>query len=77
MRDAARSLGLQLHVLDASTDGEIDAAFEKLIELRAGALIVSVDAFLFSQRDQIVALAVPATRCLQFTECASSPPPAA
>ena len=57
MRDAARSLGLQLHVLDASTDGEIDAAFEKLIELRAGALIVSVDAFLFSQRDQIVALA--------------------
>ena len=57
MRDAARSLGLQLHVLDASTKGEIDAAFEKLIELRAGALIVSVDTFLTSQRDQIVALA--------------------
>jgi putative tryptophan/tyrosine transport system substrate-binding protein len=36
MRDAARSLGLQLHVLDASTEVEIDAAFEKLIELRAG-----------------------------------------
>ena len=33
--DAARSLGLLLHVLDASTEGEIDAAFEKLIELRA------------------------------------------
>jgi putative ABC transport system substrate-binding protein len=57
MRDAARSLGLQLHVLDASTEGEIDAAFEKLIELRAGGLLVSVDAFLTSQRDQIVALA--------------------
>ena len=57
MRDAARSLGLQLHVLDASTEGEIDAAFGKLIELRAGALIVSVDTFLTSQRDQIVALA--------------------
>ena len=57
MRDAARSLGLQLHVLDASTEGEIDAAFEKLIELRAGGLLVSTDAFLISQRDQIVALA--------------------
>ena len=57
VRDAARSLGLQLHVLDASTEGEIDAAFEKLIELRAGGLVVSVDAFLTSQRDQIVALA--------------------
>ena len=57
MRDAARSLGLQLHVLDASTEVEIDAAFEKLIELRAGGLLVSVDAFLTNQRDQIVALA--------------------
>jgi len=57
MRDAARSLGLQLHVLDASTEGEIDAAFGTLIELRAGALLVSVDSFLTNQRDQIVALA--------------------
>jgi putative tryptophan/tyrosine transport system substrate-binding protein len=57
MRDAARSLGLQLHVLDASTEGEIDAAFGKLIELRAGGLVVSADGFLHSQRDQIVALA--------------------
>ena len=57
VRDAARSLGLQLHVLDASTEGEIDAAFGKLIELRASGLLVSVDAFLFNQRDQIVALA--------------------
>ena len=57
VRDAARSLGLQLHVLDASTEGEIGAAFEKLVELRAGGLLVSVDAFLISQRDQIVALA--------------------
>ena len=57
VRDAARSLGLQLHVLDASTEGEIDAAFEKLIEVRAGGLLVSVESFLISQRDQIVALA--------------------
>jgi putative ABC transport system substrate-binding protein len=57
VRDAARSLGLQLHVLDASTEGEIDAAFEKLIELRAGGLLVGADAFLLSRPDQIVALA--------------------
>ena len=57
VRDAARSLGLQLHVLDASTEGEIDAAFGKLIELRAGGLLVSADGFLANQRDQIVALA--------------------
>jgi putative tryptophan/tyrosine transport system substrate-binding protein len=57
VRDAARSLGLQLHVLDASTEGEIDAAFEKLIELRVGGLVVSVDPFLTNQRTQIVALA--------------------
>jgi putative tryptophan/tyrosine transport system substrate-binding protein len=56
-RDAARSLGLQLHVLDASTEDQIDAAFEKLVELRAGALLVSVDPFLTKQRAQIVALA--------------------
>ena len=56
-RDAARSLGLQLHVLDASTEDQIDAAFEKLVELRASALLVSVDPFLTKQRAQIVALA--------------------
>ena len=44
-RDAARSLGLQLHVLDASTEDQIDAAFEKLVELRAGALLVASTRF--------------------------------
>jgi putative tryptophan/tyrosine transport system substrate-binding protein len=57
VRDAARSLGLQLHVVNASTESEIDAAFRTLTELRAGALVVSVDPFLNNQRAQIVALA--------------------
>jgi putative ABC transport system substrate-binding protein len=57
VRDAARSLGLQLHVLNASTESEIDRAFGTLVELRAGALVVSVDVFLNNQRAQIVALA--------------------
>jgi len=57
VREAARSLGLELHVLDATTVSEIDAAFERLVERRAGGLVVGSDLFLNSQRQQIVALA--------------------
>jgi ABC-type uncharacterized transport system substrate-binding protein len=57
VQEAARSLGLRLHVLNARTESEIDAAFRTLIELRAGALVVSVDPFLNNRRAQIVALA--------------------
>jgi putative tryptophan/tyrosine transport system substrate-binding protein len=57
VRDAARSLGLQVHVLNASTESEIDTAFGTLVELHAGALVVSVDPFLTSYRARIVALA--------------------
>jgi putative ABC transport system substrate-binding protein len=46
-----------LHVVNASTENEIDTAFGTLVELRAGALVVSVDLFLNNQRAQIVALA--------------------
>ena len=57
LQDAARSLGLKVHILPASTASEIDAAFETLVELRAGALIVSTDPFFTNHRPQIVALA--------------------
>jgi putative tryptophan/tyrosine transport system substrate-binding protein len=57
VQDAARLLGLHLHVLNASTESQIDAAFAALAELRATALIVSVDTFLNNSRGQIVALA--------------------
>lgn len=57
VREAAHSLGLELHVLDATTVSEIDAAFERLVERRAGGLVVGSDLFLNSQRQQIVALA--------------------
>jgi putative tryptophan/tyrosine transport system substrate-binding protein len=53
VRDAAHSLGLELHVLNASTVAEIDAAFGKLNELRADALVVSVDTFLNSFRSKV------------------------
>ena len=56
-QDAARKLGLQLSVLNASTPREIDAAFADLRQQPAAALFVLADAFLRGQRDQIVALA--------------------
>ena len=52
-----RQCRLHLHVLNASTGSQIDAAFGALVELRATALIVSVDTFLNNSRGQIVALA--------------------
>jgi putative tryptophan/tyrosine transport system substrate-binding protein len=74
MLHAGRSLGLQLHVVNASTESEIDIAFRTLVELRTDALVVSVDPFLNNQRAQIVALAarhaVPAIYGLR--ECATA-----
>ena len=57
LQDAARSLGLRLHILSARTASEIETAFETLVELRAGAFIVSTDPLFTNQRAQIVALA--------------------
>jgi putative tryptophan/tyrosine transport system substrate-binding protein len=51
------SLGQQVKTLNASNEREIDVAFATLVELRAGALYVTADAFLTGSRDQIVALA--------------------
>ena len=55
---AARGLGLQLHVLNASTEGEIDAAFATLVQLRADGLVIVPDAFFTSRAEQIAALAL-------------------
>jgi putative ABC transport system substrate-binding protein len=55
--DAARALGLQLHLLRAGTPSEIDSAFATLAGLHAGALLVSADPFFTGQRSQIVGLA--------------------
>src|SRR6202022_5206677 len=45
LQEAARMLGLQVRVLDASTDGEIDMGFASLAEQRADALMVAADPF--------------------------------
>jgi putative ABC transport system substrate-binding protein len=57
LRETTRSLGLQLNILPASTASDIDAAFDTLAKIRAGALVVAGDPFLTNRRDQIVALA--------------------
>jgi putative ABC transport system substrate-binding protein len=54
---AARALGLQLTVLRASSEREIDAAFATMVEKGSGALLLGVDPFFAARRDQIVALA--------------------
>jgi len=56
-QEAARILGRQLLVLNASTPSEIDAAFATMRQRRVGALFVGADPFFGSRRQQIVALA--------------------
>ncbi len=55
--EAARAKGLQLPILKASSESEIDAAFAALVELSAGALYVGGDPFFFSRREQLLVLA--------------------
>ena len=57
VEDAARSIGLHLHILDANTDSEIGAAFAALAERKAGALFVNSSPFFNSRRSKIVVLA--------------------
>jgi putative ABC transport system substrate-binding protein len=57
VQDAAHARGLQLGIVKAATDAEIDAAFAALVQLHAGALILGPDPFLNSRREQLIALA--------------------
>jgi putative ABC transport system substrate-binding protein len=54
---AARTIGRQIVVVNSGTESELDTAFARLAEQKAGALLVLTDAFLFSRRDQIIELA--------------------
>jgi putative ABC transport system substrate-binding protein len=55
---AARTLGLQLHVLHASTERDFDSVFGSLVQLRAGALLIGSDLFFTSRSEQLAALTV-------------------
>jgi ABC-type uncharacterized transport system substrate-binding protein len=54
---ASRKLGLQLHVLNADTERELDTAFARLVRLRAAALVIGADASLSGQSVQLAILA--------------------
>jgi putative tryptophan/tyrosine transport system substrate-binding protein len=64
MQAAAQTLGLRIHVVQASADRDFDAAFANVREHRAGALAIAADALFVSRVDQLAALslhhAVPA-----------------
>jgi len=57
IQEAARASGMQVQVLNAATDREIDTAFEVAAQNRIPALVVAVDSFFVAQRDKIVVLA--------------------
>jgi putative ABC transport system substrate-binding protein len=57
LQAAARTLGLELHVLNASTERDFDGVFEKLIQLRVG-LVIGGDVFFTSRSEQLAKLAV-------------------
>jgi putative ABC transport system substrate-binding protein len=57
VHEAARAKGVQLLMLKATTESEIDGAFASLAQLHAGALLVGNDPFFLSRREKLVALA--------------------
>ncbi len=60
LQKAARANGVQLHILKAGTEGEIDAAFVSVVQLHTDALVIGTDVFFFSRREQLAALATRA-----------------
>jgi len=57
LQETARTMGLQLRLLNATNEQEIDAAFATFVQLRPGALLVDSDVFFNARRAQFVALA--------------------
>jgi len=57
VQEAARVKGIQLPILRAETEAEIDAAFASLGQLQAGGLVVAADPFFAFRREQLLALA--------------------
>jgi putative tryptophan/tyrosine transport system substrate-binding protein len=58
LQPAARTLGLQLHVLNASTEGDFDTVFDALRQLRADGLVVIEDVFFTTRSKQLAALTI-------------------
>jgi putative ABC transport system substrate-binding protein len=58
LQPVALALGLQLHVLNASTDRELDTVFATMVQLRAGALVIGTDVFFNTRSERLAALSV-------------------
>ena len=58
VQPVARSLGVQLHVLNASTDRELETAFASLAQLHAGGLLIMPDVFFTTRAEQLAALSL-------------------
>ena len=56
MQQASHTLGLQLHVLRASTERDFDTVFATLVQLRAGALVIMPDVFFTVRSEQLDAI---------------------
>ena len=58
LQAAARTLGVELHVLHASSEDDFDVVFAKMIQLRIGGLVSSNDPFFVSRSEQLVDLSL-------------------
>jgi len=58
LQAAARNVGVELHVLSASSERDFDAVFANLAQLRAGGLVIGSSAFFVARQEQLAALAV-------------------
>ncbi len=56
VKHGARSLGLELHILNASSPSDIESAFATIAKYRIDALLVTSDSFLATRKTQILAL---------------------
>ena len=57
MQAAARALGLQIQILNASSERDIETAFASFVQQRINAILVAGDLFFLSRRDQLIAAA--------------------
>jgi len=58
LQAAARTLGLQLHVLNASTEHDFETVFAAVVQLRASGLVIGADGLFISRSEQLAALAL-------------------
>jgi putative ABC transport system substrate-binding protein len=56
LQEASRTLGVRIHILQASNERDIDGAFATLPELRAGAVVIGSDTFFNTRNEQLATL---------------------